>query len=244
MADLIGASKAISYRRGAAAVAPVLLGVAPFGVVTGIAARESGLGVLEAFGLSFFVFAGASQLATIELLVDGAPIWVIILTAAAINLRLSMYSASLRPHLANVPRRRRLVGSYLLTDHTFAASVARFDSHGSPCAAVDVWWFYLGTSTALWLTWQCANVIGALVAASIPPALPLGFAIPLTFLGLLVPSVTDKPRVAAAVTGAVVAVLASGLPANLGMPVGALAGIVVGTMVADSRGMATQASGS
>lgn len=224
-----------SFLHGARAISPILLGVAPFGVVTGLTARDLGFGMGEALGLSTLIFAGAAQLATIELLTDQAPVWAAILTATAINLRMSMYSASLQPYLAHKPRRHRLLAAYLITDHTFAVSVAQYQRQRNQPPIVDVWWFYLGNAMLLWLVWQLATVTGALLAASMPDWLPISFAIPLTFLGLLVPSITDKPRIAAALTGGLVTIAALGLPANLGMPIGAVAGVIVGTVLTVRR---------
>jgi predicted branched-subunit amino acid permease len=223
-----------SFRAGAAAVAPVLLGVAPFGLVAGVAAVDAGLGLAEAMGFSVVVFAGASQLAAIELIGGGAPAWVAVLTVVVINLRLAMYSASIGSYMTAEPTGRRVLGAYLLTDQAYALSVTRYEAE-DPRTAVDRWWFYLGAALLLWVTWQIATVLGVAVGAAVPEQVPLGFAVPLTFLCLLVPSVTDRPTLAAALVGGGVAVAAAPLPANLGMPLGAVAGVAVGFALSRAR---------
>lgn len=210
------------------AVAPILLGIVPFGLVAGVAAIDAGLGVAEAVGFSSLVFAGASQLAAIELLGAGAPAWVAIMTATIINLRMIMYSASLATYMTDQSFARRVLGAYLLTDQAYALSVSRYREDVTSPAPVDRWWFYLGTAAVLWIVWQVTTVIGVLVGGAVPEQVPLGFAIPLTFLSLLVPSVTDRPTLAAALVGGGVAVAAAGLPANLGMPLGAAIGVLAG----------------
>lgn len=215
-----------SFASGAFAVAPVLLGVAPFGLVTGLAATEIGLGMTEALGLSVVLYAGASQLAVVDLLGAGAPVWVIVLTAVVINLRYAMYSASLAPLLSDQPIGRRAAGAYLLTDQAYALTVAR--SVGAPDAGDGHWWFYLGVASTMWLTWQGTTVIGVAAGNTLPPSVPLGFAVPLVFLSLLIPSVSDRPTLAAGLTGALVATVGVGLPANGGMLLGALTGVGVG----------------
>lgn len=232
MTAVAAASPARSFLQGLAAIAPLLVGVAPFGVIIGVTAVEGGLAPVEAVGLSTLVFAGAAQLAALELLAGGAVVWVAVMTALVINLRMALYSASLARHLADEPWPRRVVGAYLLSDQAFAVSVARFARH-----PVDVWrwWFYLGAALGLWATWQVATITGALAGDVIPDAVPLGLAVPLVFVSLLVPALTDRPSLAAAVSAGAVAVAAAPLPANLGMPSAALVGVGVGWAVSRRR---------
>lgn len=220
-----------AFRAGVTAIAPVLLGVVPFGLVAGVVTVEAGYGLAETAGHSMLIFAGASQIAAVSLLGDGAPIAVVVLTVLVINLRMLMYAASLSPHMADVPVHRRLLGAYLLTDQAYAVSIVRFRE---PAPADERWGFYLGAAVTLWLPWQLSTLTGALVGASLPEDLPLAFAVPLMFLALLVPAVTDRATLAAAVVSAVIATLGAGLPSNLGMLLGAFAGIAVGTVIARS----------
>lgn len=215
-----------SLRAGAVDVAPVLIGIIPFGLVAGVAAVEAGLGLREAIGFSTGVFAGAAQLAAIDLLGAGAPAGVAILTAVVINLRMAMYSASLATFLSREPVGRRAIAAYLLTDQAYALSVTRYRDEARP--AVQRWWYYLGAALLLWTVWQMMTVIGVVVGDAVPEGVPLGFAVPLVFLALLVPTLTDRAAVVAAVVGGTVAVTADPLPANLGMPLGALSGVAAG----------------
>jgi 4-azaleucine resistance transporter AzlC len=216
-----------SFGAGIRAVAPVLLGVIPFGLVAGAAAVRAGLSGLEAVGLSVFVFAGASQLAAIELFGQDAHIAVIIATALVINLRVTMYSASLAPHFRGLATRVRAGLAYLLTDQAYALSITRFRTDEN----VDRMWFYLGAAAPLWMVWQICTVIGIVVGARVPESLPLEFAIPLTFLALLVPTITDSPSALAAAIGGTAATIGSDLPLNLGLITGAVVGVVVGLLV-------------
>jgi len=93
------------FAEGARASLPVLLGVAPFGVITGVAMVASGIPPFAAMLMSIFVFAGASMVASAQLLASQAPVLLVVLTAAIINLRFMMYSASLRLHFAHAPLR-------------------------------------------------------------------------------------------------------------------------------------------
>ncbi len=220
-------------RDGVVAMAPLALGVAPFGLVVGATAIEEGLSVSQAAGFSLFVFAGASQLAGIDLLGSGAPVAVAITTALVINLRTLMYSASLAPHLADVRPGRRMGLAYLLVDQVYALSIVRWERQSESTAARAA--FYLGVVGPLWLTWQATTLVGALAGSEVPDDIPLSFSVTLVFLSVLIPTLTDRPRVVAALVAGGVAVGAQGLPANLSLVVGALCGIAAGAWCEERR---------
>lgn len=220
-------SRRDSVLEGARAVAPVMLGVVPFGLVAGAAAVDVGLSGVQAVGLSVFVFAGAAQLAAIDLLGQDAPLVVVVATALVINLRMLMYSASIAPYFRDVATRWRAGMVYLLTDQAYALSVTRFGAE----RPVRRRWYYLGAAVPLWVVWQVCTVLGVLAGARVPDSVPLEFAVPLTFLALLVPAVTDRASGVAAAVGGTGAVLGAGLPLNLGLVAGALAGVVAGVVV-------------
>jgi len=213
-----------AVRRGVRDVAPLLLGVAPFGLVAGIAAVDAGLSLGQAVGLSVVVFAGASQLAALELVGQDAPLLVVVATATVINLRMLMYSASIAPYLQSLGSRVRTGMAYLLTDQAYALSVAAYRR----ADGLDRVGYYVGVAGTLWVVWQVTTVAGAVVQAGVPEALGLEFAVPLVFLALLVPAMEDRPTTVAGLLGGSVAVLGAGLPLNLGLLVGATAGIVAG----------------
>lgn len=215
------------FWRGVADMAPILLGVVPFGLVAGVASVDAGIGVAGAVAFSVVVFAGASQIAAITLLGAGAPATVAVFTGVVINLRMVMYSASIAQQFTRVSLPRRLVGAYLLTDQAYAVSVADHQRHPRRSTSERVA-LYLGAALALWLTWQVSTVVGAVGGGMVPAEVPLEFAIPLAFLSLLVPAMTDRPTVLAALVGGVVATLGVEMPHNLGMPLGAVTGVVAG----------------
>ena len=96
------------FREGAADMLGAGLGVGAWGLVTGVAMVKSGLGVPLALAMTFLVFAGSAQLASLPLIIAGAPVWLIWATATCVNLRFVIFSAGLRPYFAHLPLRRRL----------------------------------------------------------------------------------------------------------------------------------------
>lgn len=214
---------------GVKAVSPLILGIVPFALVAGITAVEAGFSPLQAVGMSVVVFAGASQLAAIELTGKTAPIAIVVLTALVVNLRFVMYSASIAPYFRRFDSRWKWLSAYVLTDQAYALSVAEY-RESSPSERSRKW-FYLGTACTLWVVWQFGTAVGALLGATIPNGLSLEFAVPLTFLALVFHSIEDRQTIVAAVVGAAVGVLANPLPFNLGLITGGLVGILAGTLV-------------
>ena len=218
-------------RRGVRDAAPILIGIAPFGLVAGAAAIDAGLTPLQAVGLSVVVFAGASQLAAIDLLGSNAELLVVVVTGLVINLRMVMYSASIAPHFRPLRTWWKSLCSYVLTDQAYALSIARYtDRDLDSTERRD---YYLGVAVSLWVVWQCCTVLGIVVGARVPDSWGLEFAVPLVFLSLLVPAVTTRPKLVAAVVGGSVAVAGDvfGVPFNLGLIAGGLAGVVAGVIV-------------
>ncbi|MDZ7706235.1 MAG: AzlC family ABC transporter permease [Trueperaceae bacterium] len=219
-----------SFLAGAKAAAPIYIGIVPFGLVTGVSAVSVGIPVTETIAMSAVVFAGASQLAGIQLIANGAAFPIIWLAALVINLRFVMYSASLAPHLRAVGLGKRSFAAYLMTDQAFALSVGQFSEDDNPFEGVMKFWFYSGVALPIWVLWMITTVIGAVFGAQIPASWGLDFVIPLMFLAILMPALRDRPALVAAAVGAVVAVAADGLPFNLGLITAAVAGIVAGQL--------------
>lgn len=217
-------------RDGVTDLLPVTLGAIPFGLLAGIAALEADLPAWMASVFSVGVFAGASQLAALELLADDASAVVVIGTILVINARMLMYSASLAPAMADEPRGRRAVMAYFMTDQTYALTISKLDREP---AHPHRFAYYLSGGLLLWVSWQVFTIVGALAGRVIPPDIPIEFAVPMVFAALLVPAVKDRPTLAAALTSAVVATLGRPLPSNLGLLLAALGGIAVGVVVSE-----------
>lgn len=223
-----------AFLEGVRTTSPLIVGIFPFGLVAGAAAVAAGLSVAHAVALSVVVFAGASQLAAIELLGQDATLLVVVGTALVINSRMLMYSASIAPHFLEEDGRWKALLSYVLTDQAYALSVTRYAEGMDDLA--DRRWYYLGTAAPLWVVWQVATIAGAVAGARVPPWLPLEFAVPLSFLAILVPTIEGRPTATAALVGGGVAVAGTSLPFNLGLLAGAVSGIAAGVIVAERTG--------
>jgi 4-azaleucine resistance transporter AzlC len=215
------------FRAGLRASLPLLIAIGPFGLVTGVAMAAGGIPPLEAMAMSVLVYAGAAMLAATQLIAAGAPALVIVAAAFIVNLRLLMYSASIRPYFAHQSLTRRLIVSYALVDNPYALFMQRFGPHPEAPGKFD---FFVGLAIPIWICWQVSVGIGVLVGNQLPAAWKLDFAAPLAFIAMSIPLLRDKPMVAAAVSAGVTAVLAHGLPLRSGLALAAVVGIAVGLL--------------
>ncbi len=218
---------------GVKAEIPLLVGVFPFGMIYGALALNAGLSVFASQMMSSIVFAGSAQFITTQLISEAAPGFVIVLTIAVVNLRHMLYSASLAPYLKHVSTTWKILLSYLLTDEAYAPSVIQYEKEG---VKPHSHWFLLGAGLALWATWQLSTAVGVFLGANIPDSLQLDFALPLTFIAMVVPVLKKTPMIAAALSAGTAALFAYSLPFKLGLILAAFIGILVGVLLERTSG--------
>ncbi len=221
-----------NFWAGVRAEFPLLIGVFPFGLIYGVLALNSGLSASTAQMMSSIVFAGSSQFIAAQLFHESAPGLVLILTIAVVNLRHMLYSASLAPYLASLSTRWKILLSYLLTDEAYAPSVIHYEKEGiTPYGH----WFLLGAGFSLWSTWQIGTAVGIFLGSAVPESWSLDFALPLTFIAMVMPVLKNRPSILAALSAGIVALLAYSLPYKLGLILAALIGIAVGTLLENQK---------
>ncbi|MCX7150501.1 MAG: AzlC family ABC transporter permease [Rhodocyclales bacterium] len=218
-----------AFSLGLRSVMPMLLGVAPFGVIYGVVALQSGVPALAAMAMSSIVFAGSAQFLLAQLVGAGAPLLLAAGAVGLVNLRHALYSASVAPVLAHLPRRWKILLAYLLTDEAYAAAIPHLMAvqPNSPHAA-QAHWILFGSGIGLWAGWQLATLAGVLLGAQLPSNLGLEFALPLTFIAIVVPMIDSRARFAAALAAGAVAVVLAAMPYKVGLFIAAMAGLVAG----------------
>ena len=200
--------------RGFQATLPVALSVIPFGVAYGAVAAQT-LAPWQAALMSLTVFAGTAQFVAASMLSQGAAYISVLITGLLINMRLILLSAALVPHVRNAPRRLYGPMAHLLTDESFAVSIAAFER-----GAADAF-FYLGSGLAIFAIWQPSTWVGVFFGASLPMGLGLEYALPASLVCLLFLLVRQRLGVAVA-----------GLAAALALLVRQLAGGTWSTLIA------------
>ena len=205
----------------------MLLGIIPFGVITGVAMVASGIPPLVALLMSLIVFAGASMVASAQLLASAAPAALIILTTLIINLRFMMYSASLRLHFAEAPLRWRVAIAYLIADNVYGLLLSRFSEHPKDEGKLE---YFIGAGIVVWAAWQVAVLGGILIGAGVPVSWRLEFAAPLAFIAMTIPHLRDRAMIAAALAAGVAVIAAHELPLRLNIVAAAAVGIAAGML--------------
>jgi 4-azaleucine resistance transporter AzlC len=216
-----------SMAAGAREVAPILIGIVPFGLVAGAAVVHAGLGVKEAVGMSLLVNAGASQIVATTLFDSGAPLWIALATALVVNARMFIYSTSIAPVLSEASWRLRPLLGHMLVDQNYASTM----TSGRFRHDVDVVPYYIGAWITLASVWPISTLAGALAGPLVPASWGLDFAVPLVFLAMLAPAIKDRVSVEVAfATGMLAAVLVPLLPMQTGLVAALLGGMVYGAL--------------
>ncbi|MEF8698390.1 MAG: AzlC family ABC transporter permease [Candidatus Accumulibacter sp. UW26] len=220
---------------------PLMLGALPFALIYGAVAATSGLSMAAAIAMSALVFAGSSQFIAIGLVAAQTPVAIIVLTTLIVNLRHLLYSATLLPYLRDLPQKWRIPLAFWLTDETFAVTVHRFQrTDASACKH----WYQFGSSIAMYLNWQFWCFLGLVLGNRIPDAQSWGLdvAMPVTFIGMIIPFVRTLPAVVCVLTAGAASLLTLAMPYKLGIVVAAFAGISAGLMAqrATRAGRVTQ----
>ena len=224
-----------SFRRQAAwngvrRIFPLSLMSGPFGLVYGATAVENGISDGTAILASFVILAGASQIALVELIAEDAS-WVIAVgTALIINMRMALYSASLTPSFREFPARWRFPLAHMFTDQAAAISLTEYETETDPAYRL---WFFIGASLWFAIPWWTGTTIGVLLGGNIADGWQIGFAVPLMFTAILLPSLRSRPTVFAAAVGIAVTVATAFLPNGVNIMLGAVIGIAAGTLLAE-----------
>jgi 4-azaleucine resistance transporter AzlC len=225
---------------GVRAELPIVVGVIPFGMIFGAVAVAGGVPSLLAQSMSAVIFAGSAQFIAADLIANGTSALILLTTTFIVNLRHLLYSASLAPHVRHLPWRWRLFLAYLLTDEAYAVTIQHYNDPGSPHSVRH--WFFLSAGLTLWVSWQLSTAIGISLGARIPADWSLDFVLALTFIAIIVPSLRDRPQIAAALAAGVFALLAASLPYRLGLMAAALAGMMAGVLLEGSGRQMSQDS--
>jgi len=232
-----------AFAQGVRDMAVVSLGVAAWGMVTGMAMVNTGLGVGMSVFMSLVVYAGSAQLAALPLLAMGAPLWLIWGTALCVNLRFVIFSAQWRPFFMHLGRPQRLWHGYLSTDMGYVLFMRRYGSVQTPAdpstqrEAVAYFW---GGAVLNWLAWQSSSMVGIFLADSIPSHWGIGFAGTLALLALSCSLITDRITVVTALAAGSAALAAYAWPMRLNIVAAIAAGVALGVLLDQWNGRGTR----
>jgi 4-azaleucine resistance transporter AzlC len=217
------------FWRGVRDAVPVMIAVAPFGLLFGALAAENGMTPFEATLMSATVYAGASQMVGIELFgADIAP-WIIVFSILAVNFRHVLYSATMGQTIRSYSRLQKALAFGLMTDPQFAIT----ERQAEKGVATPFGW-YLGLALPVYTLWVAEAYIGAVFGRLIedPSAYGIDFLMPLYFLGMVMGfrgRANWLPVVGASAIASVIAYHFLGSPWHVSL--GGLAGVIVAAAI-------------
>ena len=192
------------FLKGIMDVSPLMIPVVPFGLIFGVLAIDIGFSPLETMGMSLIIFGGASQIVLLQLFSGGASSLVIISSVGAVNSRHLLYGAVVSEHLSDLKLIWKIIISYFLIDQAFAISNEYLKKNKQR----NKYFHLVGGGATCWVIWQSTTLLGIVLGEAIPDKLGLSFAVPLTFLALLVNDFRKLINV--------VVIIISGLVATIG----------------------------
>jgi 4-azaleucine resistance transporter AzlC len=192
------------FFKGVTDVSPLMIPVVPFGIIFGVLAIDLGLTPITTMAMSIIIFGGASQIIFLQLLSGGASSLVILSSVGAVNSRHLLYGAILSEHMSDFKIIWKIIISYFLVDQAFAVT----NSYLKKSYDKDKAFHSFGAGATCWVVWQITTLIGIFLGSIIPEKLGLSFAVPLTFLALLVNDFRKLINV--------IVIIVSGLVATLG----------------------------
>ena len=192
------------FLKGIIDVSPLMIPVVPFGLIFGILAIDIGFSPLATMGMSLIIFGGASQIVLLQLFSGGASSLVIISSVGAVNSRHLLYGAVVSEHVSDLKLIWKIIISYFLIDQAFARSNEYFKKNKNKNRYLHL----VGGGATCWVIWQSSTFFGIIMGSAIPEKLGLSFAVPLTFLALLINDFRKMKNV--------IIIIISGLVATLG----------------------------
>ena len=216
------------FAHGARDMVGISMGIAAWGLVTGVAMAKSGLPLPLAVLMSLLVFAGSAQLAALPLIVTGAPIWMVWAIALCVNLRFVIFSAQWRPYFAHLPRWQRMRLGYFTADLNYVVFMSRFPQPRPSPEQLPYFW---GGVSVNWLSWQLPTLAGLLLADAIPTEWGFGFAGILALLALMYSLLSDRASWVAAGVAFSAAVATAALPLKLNIVVAIAAAVAAGLLM-------------
>lgn len=216
-----------AFWEGFVAALPFVFVIIPFACLFGVLATEAGLEVYESFAFSVAVIAGAAQFTALQLMVEDAPTFIVLLSALAVNLRMALYSASLTTYIGTAPFWQRAFVAYVTVDQAYVVGVTRFERDPKMTVPQRMA-FLFGAVTPVIPLWIGFTVVGAMLGAQIPESWALDFALPITFIAMIAPMLRTLPHLVAAGVAVLVSLLGAGIPYSLGLIVAGMCGMMAG----------------
>jgi predicted branched-subunit amino acid permease len=219
-------------RDGMAQTLPFTAGLFIFAMALGAVASQKGLTFAQTVGQSAIVYAGASQMLTLQIWPVDWTLSAVLAAAgvtAAVNSRFLLMGATLRPWIAGLDWKIVYGSLFFLTDASFAIGARHAAGGGRDYGLV------LGAHVPLYLGWVATTALGYLGGALIaqPERWGLDLILPLLFTTMAVPMIRRAGRIAPFAIAGLVAIVTSWLAPGWFIVIGALAGALSAALLGD-----------
>ena len=216
------------FFRGASDISPLLIPVIPFGIIFGVIGIELGYGPILTYSMSFIICGGASQIVLLQLISGGASSLVALTSVGVINSRHFLYGAVISEHIDYLNIFWKSLLSYLLYDQSFAVSYKYFKENKEK---LNRHYHLFGSGLTLWFIWQISTLLGIFLGAVVPEELGLKFAIPLTFISLLVIEFRKLDHVLVMIVSGLASIIFYTMPFKAYIIVAAVFGLGLATII-------------
>lgn len=178
----------LRFTRGVRDMLPLSIAVIPWAILAGSAAIHAGMSVVQAAGMSAFVFAGAAQLVSLSMLMTGASLFSIVITVFFLTSQHFIYALSLRGDVKALSLGKRMSIGFLLTDELYATLMLKQNpSFG----------YMLGAGFSFYMCWVGFSIFGILLANTLPDLshLHLEFSIVVVFLVMAIVLIKNRAAI-------------------------------------------------
>ena len=225
-------SKYKIFIKGFLDVLPLLIPVVPFGIIIGVIGIELGFSPLMVYATSLIVFSGSAQIVFFQLISGGASPLVTLTSVGVTNSRHLLYGAVLSEYLENLSSTWKIFLSYFLVDQSFALSNKFFKENKS---LENKHYYLLGSGFTLWVTWQTSSLVGIFLGSVVPDELGLAFAIPLTFLSLIIHEFRKLDHLIVIFVSGLLAILLYEIPFKSYIIIASLGALVVAYIITNIK---------
>lgn len=220
------------FSKGFIDVLPLLIPVVPFGIILGVIGIELGFSPLVVYATSFIVFSGSAQIVLFQLISAGATPLVTLTSVAVTNSRHFLYGAVISEYFEELNITWKAILSYFLTDQSFAVSYRYFKENKT---VPNKHYYLLGSGFTLWTTWQISTLMGIFLGSIVPEELGLTFAIPLTFLSLIIHEFRKLDHLIVIFTSGILATLFYDIPFKAYIILATSIALVVATIITNIK---------
>lgn len=212
---------------------PVGLSAIPFGIVMGTTAYNYQLTSFELFSMNNTVFAGASQLAFLNMYFNKTHIVIILLSCLLINSRIFLYSMAFHQEFKELSFLKRVLISVFIIDQTFVIYESGKKEMGERLK--DKYSFFITSGIYMYTLWTLGVALGFYWGDIFPYREDLEFLVPLAFIGIFAPRLNNKLNIVVFSIAVVLSIVLSTLPLNLGLLVATFISMGAGVILSKTR---------